>query len=75
MLRDPRAHLWDAREAALAIQTFVEGMDGAGYSNNLLVQAAVERKFEIVGEALGRLCKADASLAARVPDVARIAAF
>jgi uncharacterized protein with HEPN domain len=29
MQRDPRAFLWDVRESALAIQSFVEGMDAA----------------------------------------------
>ena len=27
MQRDPRAFLWDVREAALAIQAFTTGMD------------------------------------------------
>ena len=29
MQRDPRAFLWDVREAALAIQSFTTGMDAA----------------------------------------------
>jgi hypothetical protein len=29
MQRDPRAYLWDAREAVLAIQGFVVGLDAA----------------------------------------------
>lgn len=47
MQRDPRAFLWDVREAALAIQSFSANMDAAAYGNNELVQAAVERKFEV----------------------------
>jgi hypothetical protein len=34
MQRDPRAFLWDVREAALAIQTFTAGLDVASYENN-----------------------------------------
>lgn len=49
MLRDPRAFLWDVREAALAIQSFSSGLNAANYADNPLVQAAVERKFEIIG--------------------------
>jgi len=49
MLRDPRAFLWDVREAALAIQSFSSGLNAATYADNPLVQAAVERKFEIIG--------------------------
>ena len=75
MQRDPRAFLWDVREAALAIQTFTAGMDVAAYEANDLVQAAVERKFEVIGEALGQLARFDPPLAARVPNVPQIVAF
>ena len=37
MHRDPRAFLWDIREAALAIQTITTGLDAATYENNALV--------------------------------------
>ena len=57
MQRDPRAFLWDVREAALAIQKFTTGLDVFAYENNQLVQAAVERKFEVIGEALNQLSK------------------
>ena len=44
MQRDPRAFLWDVREAAQAIQSFSAGLDVKGYVGNELVQAAVERR-------------------------------
>jgi uncharacterized protein with HEPN domain len=75
MQRDPRAYLWDVRESALAIQSFTAGMDAAVYASNAMAQAAVERKFEIIGEALNQLAKLDASLAARIPDLPQIVAF
>lgn len=75
MQRDPRAFLWDVREAALAIQSFTTGMDAAAYAANPMAQAAVERKFEIIGEALNQLSKLDAAVAARIPDLAQIVAF
>jgi uncharacterized protein with HEPN domain len=75
MQRDPRAYLWDVREAALAIQSFTVEMDAAAYSSNEMAQAAVERKFEIIGEALGQLAKLDAALAARIADLPQIVAF
>jgi len=37
MQRDPRAFLWDAREAALAIQTFTTGLDVTAYEINQLI--------------------------------------
>lgn len=75
MQRDPRAFLWDVREAAQAIRSFTGGLDVKGYVGNEMVQAAVERKFEVIGEALNQLAKLDAAMAARIPDVPQIVAF
>ena len=75
MQRDPRAFLWDVREAALAIQSFVSGMDAQAYEANAMAQAAVERKFEIIGEALNQLAKLDPNMAARISYLAQIVAF
>ncbi len=75
MQRDPRAFLWDVREAASAIQSFTAGLSAATYANNAMAQAAVERKFEIIGEALNQLAKLDVALAARIPDLPQIVAF
>lgn len=75
MQRDPRAFLWDVRDAALAIQSFTAGMDSTAYAGNELVQAAVERKFEVIGEALNQLAKLEPSLAARIVDLPQIVAF
>ena len=61
MRRDPRAFLWDVREAALAIQSFMVGMDAAAFATNEMAQSATERKFEIIGEALNQLAKLDAA--------------
>ena len=51
MQRDPRAFLWGVRESVLAIQGFIAGMDADAYAASDLVQAGVERKFEIIGGA------------------------
>lgn len=75
MPRDPRAFLWDVRESVLAIQAFTSGMDTLAYAANEMAQAAVERKFEIIGEALNQLSKLDAPLANRIPDLPQIVAF
>lgn len=75
MQRDPRAYLWDVREAAKAILDFVAGLDASLYANTPIVHSAVERKFEIIGEALGQLSKIDLVLAARVPLLPQIVAF
>jgi uncharacterized protein with HEPN domain len=75
MDRDPRAYLWDVQQAAEAITKFTEGLDAAGYTASLLVRAAVERQFEIIGEALNRLSKEAPALARRVPDLPEIVSF
>ena len=63
------------REAAQAIESFVANLDAQRYSETELVHSAVERKFEIIGEALNQLSKADAALAARIPHLPQIVAF
>jgi uncharacterized protein with HEPN domain len=75
MDHDPRAYLWDVKQAAEAIVEFTDGLDAGGYAHSALVRAAVERQFEIVGKALSRLAKADPALARRVPDYPQIIAF
>jgi uncharacterized protein with HEPN domain len=57
MERDPCVYLWDAREAAGAILEFVEGKTFEDYVGDKLLCSAVERQFEIIGEALNQLCK------------------
>jgi uncharacterized protein with HEPN domain len=75
MDRDVRAYLWDIQQAADAISKFVAGMEFEIYAQTEIVQAAVERKFEIIGEALGQLNKLDPALAHRIPDMRDVIAF
>ena len=75
MNRDPRSFLWDARESADTILQFIAGVSVEQYIANHMLRAAVERHFEIVGEALGSLAKLDSELAARVPDLKGAVAF
>lgn len=75
MQRDPRAYLWDAREAAAAILEFIEGKTFQDYADDRLLRSAVERQFEIIGEALNQLCKIEPQWAKRIPDVPQIIAF
>lgn len=75
MPRDPRALLADVLDATRAIERFRRDLDLDDYRANDLVRAAVERKLEIVGEALNRLSREAPELAERIPDVARIVGF
>ena len=75
MRRDPRALLADVLDAARSIERFRQGIDLDGFRADELVRAGVERKLEIVGEALNRLSHDHPELAARIPDIARIVGF
>ncbi len=75
MRREPAAYLWDIREAALRIREFVVGYDFAKYTRTELVQSAVERQFEIIGEALSQLAKIAPAVASQIPDYQQIIAF
>ena len=75
MERDPRAFLWDVQQAVLAIQQFIRGMDATSYADSALVRSAVERQFEIIGEALNRLSKISPDLAQKVPNLREIISF
>ncbi|QFY41713.1 DUF86 domain-containing protein [Candidatus Methylospira mobilis] len=75
MERDPRAYLWDVREAAEAILEFVVDKTFDDYISDRMLSSAVERQFEIIGEALNQLCKIDPQWADRIPDVPQIVAF
>jgi len=47
--------LFDALQASRNIRSFVEGKTLDDYAENVLVSSAVERQFEIIGEALRRV--------------------
>jgi uncharacterized protein with HEPN domain len=64
-----------SRTAADAIARFTGSLDSSGYAESEIVSAAVERKFEIIGEALNQLAKRDPALARRVPDFRDIISF
>ena len=67
MRPDPRVLLADIDRAGADIVRFTGGMDGDAYAGDALMQAAVERKFEIIGEALNRLHQSHPELAGADP--------
>ncbi|MEK6323056.1 MAG: HepT-like ribonuclease domain-containing protein [Acidobacteriota bacterium] len=52
--RDP-AYLWDMLEAAREVQEFTTGVSYEQYLGNRVLQLAVERKLEVIGEAARRV--------------------
>lgn len=75
MRSDPRVDLADLLEAAENVRTFMVGRNRDDYDDDLFLRSAVDRQFEIVGEALNRLRHDDAVVAGRVPDVVKIIGF
>jgi uncharacterized protein with HEPN domain len=57
MVRDPRALLWDARASGDAIERLISGKDFDDYLGDEMLRSAVERQFEILGQALAQLSK------------------
>ena len=72
---DAAKYLWDARRATERIARFTAGRTFDDYLADDMLRAAVERQFEIIGEALGGLRRTDAALAAVIPDLPRIVAL
>ena len=67
--------LLDVREAGESILENTAGKSLAEYSLNRLLRRAIEREFEIVGEALKRLAQGDPVTAASVSQLRRIVDF
>jgi uncharacterized protein with HEPN domain len=72
MNNEAKKRLLDALEACRAIQQFTAGSNFVSYTTDSMRRAAVERKFEILGEALSRAEESAPELTARLPDVRRI---
>jgi uncharacterized protein with HEPN domain len=64
--------LADALEAACAIERFTLGQSQDEFESNELLSSAVERKFEIIGEALKLAEIADPSVIESVPELRKI---
>jgi uncharacterized protein with HEPN domain len=54
---------------------FSAGKSFEEYQADAMLRSAVERQFEIIGEALNQLSRVDADLAAGIPDLRRVVAF
>jgi uncharacterized protein with HEPN domain len=59
--RDPKSLLWDAHEAAKVITAVTAGKSFADFDRDIVLRSAVDRQFEIIGEALAQLARIDAA--------------
>ncbi len=72
---ETRKNFIDILQAAEEIREFVSGMNFAAYQKNIVTQRAVERDFEIIGEALNRIKNTDDELLERISEHRRIIGF
>jgi uncharacterized protein with HEPN domain len=75
MQLEARKYLYDIQQAAELVAQFTAGKAFADYQREPMIRLAVERGFEIIGEALSQLAKLDAALAVRISEYRRIIAF
>lgn len=75
MQREVLKYVFDIKVAAEKIQRFFDGKSESDYLWGELLQSAVERQFEIIGEAIGKLHKADSDLAEGIMDYRKMIAF
>ncbi|HEX7343817.1 MAG TPA: HepT-like ribonuclease domain-containing protein [bacterium] len=75
MQLETQKHLFDVLEAVKEIEAYVLGIDYVAFLSQSVTQAAVERKFEIIGEALNRLQREDAEVFGQITGAQRIISF
>ena len=75
MNHDPKAYLFDIKQACEAIKEFTKNMSVGEYSGNTMVKAAVERKFLVIGEAMIRLRREHSETLNRITDQEKIIGF
>lgn len=70
-----KKYLYDMQQAADRLDDFTSGKRFSNYADDAMLRAAVERQFEILGEALAQLSRLDPVLAAKISEHRRIIAF
>lgn len=72
---EAKKYLHDIHQASQKATEFTVGKSFEDYEQDAMLRAAVERQFEIIGEALAQLAKLDQTVAARISEHSRIIAF
>lgn len=72
MTNEVKKRLLEVINACDAVAEFVAGKNFAAYEGDRLLRSAVERQFEIIGEALNKSAGADGSLTAKFSEIHRI---
>ena len=66
MRHDTATYLTDILEAGKLIQQFTSGKTRVDYEQDVMLRAAIERQFTIIGEALSQAVKRDSQLASHI---------
>ena len=72
MNNEAKRRLQHALDACYLINQFVSGRTLEDYESDEMLRAAVERKFEIIGEALNQAEIADETVSDDIPDLRQI---
>jgi len=69
------AHLHDIAQSGRAVKEFLSKRTFGEYSSNELLRSAVERKFEVIGEALNRIGRDEPELLSQIRNYRDIVSF
>jgi uncharacterized protein with HEPN domain len=75
MLLESKKYLFDIKQAADLLADFVRSKSFEDFQEDPMLRSAVERQFELIGEALSQLAKVDHETAERISEYRRIIAF
>lgn len=75
MKLEAQKYLYDIQRAAGLLREFTDGKAFADYESDAMLRSAVERQFEIIGEAMTKLARTDEPVADQVSQYQRIIAF
>ena len=75
MRLEVKKYLFDIRSAVELLTRFTTGKSFRDYQRDAMLRAAVERKFEVIGEAITKLVRLDETIGNRISDYKRIIAF
>jgi uncharacterized protein with HEPN domain len=74
-LLEIRKYLFDILQGCDLLKQFTAGKTFDDYTANPMLRSAVERQFEIIGEALNQAIRLDPNLKPRISNTSRIIAF
>jgi uncharacterized protein with HEPN domain len=73
--REVKKYLYDIDQACDLIRRFTQGITFSEYIADPMIQSAVERQFEIIGEALAQAFRINPDLTSHISNIPRIISF